>query len=194
MAAVDPLMAALLKIAMSAESESVRLAAIKDALDRAGMAPAQLIRLGIGNEDPWSDMLADIMSDDVLERVDPKALPALRGGGLIERHRDDPDDDLTAEDLSLDIPGTIRGEVVHRPGPTPEQAAGIRRNERRIPGMLLGGEAAERALAAEKTEFSAEPSRPMDDPAAPPAYVREAMEAEGLSWQPQPRNGVRWTR
>lgn len=203
--AADSLMAQLLKIASSAESEAVRLAATRDALDRAGFAPAQLVKLGIGNEDPWGDMLAEIMSDDVLERVDPKALTVRRGGGLIERHQDvedgsppelvvDVSDDLGPDDLSLDIPGTIRGEVVHYPGPTPEQAAGIRRNERRIPGMLLGGEAAERALAAEKSEYSTPESRPMDDPAAPPAYVREAMEAEGQSWQPQPRNGVRWTR
>lgn len=34
--AVDPLMAELIRIALSAESEAVRVSAIKDALDRAG--------------------------------------------------------------------------------------------------------------------------------------------------------------
>ena len=123
--AADSLMAALLKIAQSAESESVRLAAIKDALDRAGFAPAQMIKLGIGQDDPWGDMLAELMTDDVLERVEPRALPARRGGGgrvppewaaedgpdvqIVEY---DPDPDVTSDDLSFDIPGTISGEVV----------------------------------------------------------------------------------
>lgn len=128
LAAADSLMAQLLKIATSAESESVRLAAIRDALDRAGFAPAQLVKLGIGNEDPWGDMLAELMTDEVLEPVDRRALPARRGGGVVERDWDaedaadravarveveyDPDDDVTAEDLTYDTPGTIRGEVV----------------------------------------------------------------------------------
>src|SRR5215207_1399204 len=44
-AASDWLMAELLEIARSAESEAVRLAAIRDALDRAGYKPDQVVRM-----------------------------------------------------------------------------------------------------------------------------------------------------
>lgn len=41
--AVDPLMAELIRLALHGESESVRVAATKDALDRAGLNPKMLI-------------------------------------------------------------------------------------------------------------------------------------------------------
>lgn len=41
--AVDPLMAELIRLALKAESESVRVSAAKDALDRAGYGAKQII-------------------------------------------------------------------------------------------------------------------------------------------------------
>lgn len=106
LAASDSLMAALLKIATSAESEGVRLAAIKDALDRAGFAPAQMVKLGLAQDDPFTELLNEILSDPNLiidEQPGRRALPAPdRGWG----------DEWLPED-------TIPGEVIPEP-----QAAG----------------------------------------------------------------------
>lgn len=65
-AAADSLMATLLRIAASAESETVQLAAVRDALDRAGFGAAQLVKLAQAKDDPWGDLLAEVMDDDVL--------------------------------------------------------------------------------------------------------------------------------
>ncbi|KRB47582.1 hypothetical protein ASD90_04425 [Terrabacter sp. Root181] len=104
-AAADVLMAQLLGIAASAESEAVRLSAIKDALDRAGFAPAQMVKFGLAQDDPFGDLLKEILSDPdlIIEDTPRRALPTPdRGWG---------DEWLPERD-------TIPGEVIREPAAT----------------------------------------------------------------------------
>ena len=154
----DILMAALLKIAASAESEAVRLSAVRDALDRAGFGAAQMLKL-VPADDPWSNLLEEIMDEDVLVRVTDNALPPPNPDG--GRATDDDDEDYAGnavqtveyvdhdpmewEELSLDRPGTLRGKVIRDYGP---QA----------------------------------PAAPPGDANRPPKYLRDALEEEGVDW------------
>lgn len=165
----DILMAALLKIAASAESEAVRLSAVRDALDRAGFGAAQMLKL-VPGDDPWSHLLEKIMDEDVLVRVTDRALPPPNPDG--GRATDDDDEDYTRnavqtveytdndsmewEELSLDRPGTLRGEVIRDYGPQASAAPG--------------------------------------DANRPPKYLRDALEEEGVDWrEPGRRRGTSFT-
>lgn len=216
--AADSLMAALLKIASSAESEAVRLAAIKDALDRAGFAPAQLVKIGFGQEDKWGDLLEEIMTDDeVLVPVDNRAISSKPHSRTLARDRvgvsdddDGPDvqiigpadDDEDDDTLSWNTPGTIRGEVVPErrdyPTPTPQQAARAARSVARATSAGLDDAALERTLSRQPSEFDPRrsPSPASDDPNEPPAYVQEAMRSEGQDWREpgRTRGNTTWTR
>lgn len=59
---------------------SVRLAATRDLLDRAVGPAAQTVKLGVAKEDPWADLLSEVMGDEVLEPVDVRSLPQRRTG------------------------------------------------------------------------------------------------------------------
>lgn len=183
---------------------NVRPAATRDLLDR-GIGPAaQTIKLGLGDADPWADLLAEVMNDDVLERYNPntRALPARRVGGGDDDEDDramqvveyDPDPDVSSDDLSWNTPGTIRGEVV----PTPEQRAHADRTAARVTSLPMDDEANDRALSRLPSTFDPSPESiaPADDPDRPPAYVREAMESDGQPWRgPNDRErGPTWTR
>lgn len=192
---------------------SVRLAATRDLLDRAVGPAAQTVKLGIAQEDPWADLLSEVMGDEVLEPVDVRSLPRRRtgpaGGGAIFRE-DDEDFDYNARavqsvdsdeddpgELSFNIPGrTVPGEVIHDyPAPTPEEAAGHRRTAKHGSRALMassGREGPQRA--AERSEYGAPETPAADDPTRPPAYVREAMDAEGLDWrEPGKGCGTKWS-
>jgi hypothetical protein len=54
----------LLGIALSAESESVKLAAVKDALDRA-LGTKQALELSAKPPAPWEEVLRDVTFDGV---------------------------------------------------------------------------------------------------------------------------------
>lgn len=132
-AAADVLMAQLLGIAASAESEAVRLAAIKDALDRAGFAPAQMVKFGLAQDDPFGDLLKEILSDPDLiidDQPERRALPTPdRGWG---------DEWLPEHD-------TIPGEVIREPAaPTPPASPaatprGRRRGVVKVPAHIRTG-------------------------------------------------------
>jgi hypothetical protein len=180
--AADSLMANLLKIAASAESEAVRLAAVRDALDRAGLGAAQMHKLSLAQ--PWDDLLQDLVDDhEIFEDAPPRprGLPPGRGGGEPVEDPDheasdpvqiidypDPDADLTGDDLSFNTPGTIPGEVVR--GPSEQQLARGR-------AAFWG-----RPDPDEYAEYSDRPAL-ADDPNRPPQHVREAMEAAGEDWR-----------
>jgi len=100
LASSDRMAKLLLDLATSAESEAVRLAAIKDALDRAGLTAKQQVELSLA---PWEEALQGgetsivvELDEDVYERVAAKD-----AGGTYDRYK-----------LRMD-PGTvIPGEVV----------------------------------------------------------------------------------
>lgn len=58
--AADRMAKALLGIAESAESEAVKLRAIIEALDRAGLTPKTAVELSVAEPAPWQGMLAGI--------------------------------------------------------------------------------------------------------------------------------------
>jgi hypothetical protein len=183
-AAADVLMAALLKIAASAESEAVRLAAVKDALDRAGFGAAHMVKLAAMQ--PWDDFLTDLIDDDIFEDV-PAGPRARRWHGQGQEAigdipfpdgRDD-EDPVANSRTTYNNPRTIPGHVVRNyPEPTPEQEAAAARTAQRGAAVLSG-----RNAAKERSEYGEQQSEPMNDPTRPPRYVREAMESEDEDWQ-----------
>jgi hypothetical protein len=199
--AADGLMQTLLKIAASAESEAVRLAACRDALDRAGFSAAHMVKLAVVA--PWEELLGEIVDDDIFIDVPegtPRrhALPARSSGGFAadEDDYDQEEDNRTAVAYvdaddgppSFNNARTIRGQVVNDYGstPTPEQQAAIRRTERRAKSSMTGRDEHE-----ERSEYSERDSAPMTDPNRPPKYVRDAMEADGDDWRAGEDGGSR---
>jgi hypothetical protein len=51
----------LLNIATGAESEAVKLAAVRDALDRAGLKPPAQVEVSAKPPEPWEEVLGDVM-------------------------------------------------------------------------------------------------------------------------------------
>ena len=192
--AADGLMQTLLKIASSAESEAVKLAACRDALDRCGFSAAHMVKLAVVA--PWEELLAGIVDDDIFidvpEGTPRRALPARSSWGFAEDDYDQEEDNRTAvayaDDDGPSSARTIRGEVVHDYGPPPtkEQQAGMRRTERRARSSMTG-----RDEHDERSEFSERDSAPMTDPNRPPKYVRDAMEADGDDWRAGEDGGSR---
>jgi hypothetical protein len=81
----------LLNIATGAESETVKLAAVRDALDRAGLSAKQSLELSAKPPEPWEELLGDVMQitkaqHEAMKRgeyqpatlPDPPALPPAR--------------------------------------------------------------------------------------------------------------------
>lgn len=197
--AADGLMQTLLKIAASAESEAVRLAAVKDALDRAGFSAAHMVKLAVVA--PWEELLGEIVDDDIFidvpEGTPRRALPARSSGGFAadEDDYDQEEDNRTAVAYvdaddgspSFKTPGTIRGQVVNDyPNPTKDQQAAARRTEHRARSGMTG-----RDEHDERSEYSERDSEPMTDSNRPPKYVRDAMEADGEDWRGSEGGGSR---
>ena len=115
--AADGLMANLLRIAMSGESEANRLRATMDALSRAGLVERHIVH--VGTTDPFADVLAGILDDDVFRDATDRALPSGAGPVHHDEDYDDPhpydpaEDELGPDDLSFHTEDTIPGEVVH---------------------------------------------------------------------------------
>lgn len=63
--AADGMAKALLGIALTAQSESVKLAAIKDALDRAGLGAGQALGLAAKVPQPWEEVLCEVAFDGI---------------------------------------------------------------------------------------------------------------------------------
>jgi hypothetical protein len=73
----------LLGIASGAESESVKLAATRDALDRAGVSAKQALELSTARQpEPWELLLADIAFDGIanITREESRARRGLANG------------------------------------------------------------------------------------------------------------------
>jgi hypothetical protein len=107
--AADGLMANLIRIALSGESEANRLRATMEALSRAGLVERHIVH--VGTRSPFDDLLAELVDDGVL--VDAPASRALPSGAPSVHH--DEDYDPTPEDegdLSFQTEDTIMGEVV----------------------------------------------------------------------------------
>jgi len=195
----DILMAALLRLATSAESESVALSAIRDALDRAGFSAAHMVKLAVVQ--PWEEFLAGIVDDDIFidvpEGTPRRALPARSSGGFAadEDDYDQEEDNRTAvayvdadDARSFNNTRTIRGQVVNDYGsnPTKEQQASYLRTERRARSGMTGRDGHD-----ERSEYSERDSEPMTDPNRPPKYLRDAMEADGKDWRTGEDGGSR---
>lgn len=58
--AADRMARELLKIATTSESESVKLSAVRDALDRAGLKPPTQVEVGPKQPEPWEELLGDV--------------------------------------------------------------------------------------------------------------------------------------
>lgn len=199
-AAADILMAQLLKIASSAESEAVRLSAVNSALDRAGYSAASMVKLAVVA--PWEALLGTIVDDDIFIDAPAgprgrRALPAHSSGGIpAEQDWDQEEDNRTAvayvdgddDAPSFNTPDTIRGEVVrdYASNPTKEQRAAIQRTERRAQRAMVG-----KADSDARAEFSERDSTPSTDSTRPPKYVRDAMEADGKDWRAGEGGGSR---
>jgi len=72
----DRMVKVLLGMALCAESESVKLAAVKDVLDRAGLGSKQALELSAKPLAPWEELLRDVAFDGVarLTRAEHQAL------------------------------------------------------------------------------------------------------------------------
>jgi hypothetical protein len=67
----------LLGIAESAESEAVKLAAVKDALDRAGLSAKTAVEVDVEVK-PWEQVLADITGVALISRAEGRTQRGLR--------------------------------------------------------------------------------------------------------------------
>lgn len=83
----DRMVNVLLEIALTAQSESVRLAAVKDILDRAGLGSKQALELSAEPLAPWEEVLRDI-SFASITRAEHRALGALRDGDIARAARE----------------------------------------------------------------------------------------------------------
>ncbi len=88
--AADRMARQLLGIAESAESEAVKLAAVKDALDRAGLKPPAQVEVATKPLEPWEELMRDVahitraqheaLKNGVLLPPEPPALPRADDG------------------------------------------------------------------------------------------------------------------
>lgn len=116
--AADRMARELLKIATTSESESVKLSAVRDALDRAGLKPPTQVEVGPKAPEPWEELLGDVAhitraQHEAMKRgeyipapVDPRALP--------------PSDSDIVDAEVVDAPERV-GECADRP-PVPDWA------------------------------------------------------------------------
>jgi len=88
----DRMAALLLKLATSAESEQVRLSAIKDALDRAGLTAKQAMLIEVL---PWQRIIEGIVTEDPNAAPD-KLFEALADEGRVIEAGDYDDEDQAA--------------------------------------------------------------------------------------------------
>lgn len=78
--AADRMAKELLGIALSAESEAVKLAAVKDGLDRAGLGAKTALELSVAEPKPYEEVLANLAGIAQISREESRArrgLPAL---------------------------------------------------------------------------------------------------------------------
>jgi hypothetical protein len=111
----------LLRIASSAESESVRLGAVKDALDRAGLGAKTAIEIEVGPPKPYEQILGGISAitreESRARRGVPDAAPAWTPPALAAGNPDVVDAEVL-DDGSSGGPGMAPHESAGREWPT----------------------------------------------------------------------------
>jgi hypothetical protein len=71
--AADRMARELLGIATGAESEAVKLAAVKDALDRAGLGAKAALELSVAEAKPWEHIMGDVAGVANISRAESRA-------------------------------------------------------------------------------------------------------------------------
>jgi hypothetical protein len=131
--AADRMAKQLLSIADGAESEAVKLAAVKDALDRAGLKPPTQVEVGVGPK-PWEILVASMepmsraesrarrgVSDAPPPLPPQRALTASDGSEIVDAEVVDP-----PRSDANDLPATGRGSGPARPPqPTTPPGTGL---------------------------------------------------------------------
>lgn len=118
--AADRMARELLKIATTSESESVKLSAVRDALDRAGLKPPTQVEVGPKQPEPWEEVLGDVAH---VTRAQHEAMK-----------RGEPMPPASASPRALPPADTdiVDAEVVDAPTPHPERV-GERANRPNVP-------------------------------------------------------------
>ena len=112
-AAADWLMERLLEIAKSAENETVRLAAIKDALDRAGFSAAQVHKIAVLSDSVWGGGFEGVKWISVAEDDESAEAEAnLHATTQLQVEAGHDDDDV--DEL---LPGVVEAELVEDDDP-----------------------------------------------------------------------------
>ncbi|WP_136624795.1 hypothetical protein [Mycobacterium attenuatum] len=109
--AADRMARELLKIATTPESESVKLSAVRDALDRAGLKLATTVEVGPKQPEPWEELLGDVA------HVTRAQHEAMKRGQPMPPAPANPRA-LPPADADTDI---VDAEVVDAPAPHPER-------------------------------------------------------------------------
>ena len=131
--AADRMARELLGIAISAESEAVKLAAVKDALDRAGLGAKTEVEL---STKPYEDIMADITGIAIITRAESRARRGL------------PDEPALAEpayeivDAELVDDGPEMGPIYTEDGPEAPEPTGVADDAPATPSGHVGRELA----------------------------------------------------
>jgi hypothetical protein len=166
----------LLGIAIGAASEAVKLAAVKDALDRAGLGAKQALELSPKPLAPWEEILRDIAYDGVarLARAEHQALKDRPRYGVL------PDERLA---LAHAVPtGVVDAEVVppqqpHVYGPRATVGDADRHDAAEVPAHKSATSTARRIPPPEPVTYEGAPaimraSRPQTTPVRRNRQVR----------------------
>lgn len=132
--AADLMAKQLLGIALTAEGEAVKLAAIRDALDRAGLKPPAEVVLSQGETKPYEELFDDIASGSRAESRRARGLPEM-------------DDDFAgfgAEEQDTPAPPAMDAEIHSQPEPPrePRPRESGRERDAQPPARHITGEAA----------------------------------------------------
>lgn len=161
--AADLMAKQLLGIALTAEGESVKLAAIKDALDRAGLKPPAEVVLSQGETKPYEELFDDIASGSRAESRKARGVP-------------DTDDSLAgfgAEEQDTPPPPAMAAQTHSQPEPPRQpEPPGFRRERDAQPSARhITGEAAVRLANEANRAIGALPA-PRDLPGGHRQYPR----------------------
>lgn len=135
--AADLMAKELLGIALTAEGEAVKLAAIRDALDRAGLKPPAEVVLSQGESKPYEELFDDISSGSRAESRRARGVP----------DTDDSLADFGTEEQDTPPPPAMAAEAHSQPDPPrePRPCETGRERDAQPPARHVTGEAAMRA-------------------------------------------------
>ncbi|WP_104151131.1 HGGxSTG domain-containing protein [Mycobacterium intracellulare] len=135
--AADLMAKQLLGIALTAEGEAVKLAAIRDALDRAGLKPPAEVVLSQGETKPYEDLFDDIAGGSRAESRRARGLP----------DTEDIPAGFGAKEYNTPPPPAVAAETHPQPAPPrePRPRETTRERDAQPPARHITGEAAMRA-------------------------------------------------